>query len=108
MAEYGELTHQLLAKHEVEMSLISLVEAVVSFGVSSEVSLVASVCSGVIQNLLRGGSISDGGDDDNGSGGGDGTGGSGGEGDLDLLRDGDGKGDSGGKGDTITSKKSVY
>ncbi|GKA86703.1 hypothetical protein Tco_0808414 [Tanacetum coccineum] len=63
--------------------LRSLVGAVVTAGVS----LVASVYGGVIWNLLRGGSISDGGDDDNGSGGGDGTDGSGGEGDLDLLRD---------------------
>ncbi|GKD35220.1 hypothetical protein Tco_1250729 [Tanacetum coccineum] len=63
-----------------------VVGAVVSVGVSSEVSLVASVYGVVIRNLLQSGSISDGGDDDNGSGGGDGTGGSGGESDLHLLR----------------------
>nr|GEY03871.1 hypothetical protein [Tanacetum cinerariifolium] len=71
--------------------------AVVSVGVSLKVSSVASICSGVIRNLLRGGSISDGGDDDNHSGGGDGTSGSGGEGDLDLLRYGNDKGNAGGE-----------
>ncbi|GJX82780.1 hypothetical protein Tco_0332261 [Tanacetum coccineum] len=64
----------------ISISLNSLRSAVV--GVSSEVSLVASVYGVVIRNLLQSGSISDGGDDDNGSGGGDGTGGSGGEVDL--------------------------
>ncbi|GKB20734.1 hypothetical protein Tco_0854657 [Tanacetum coccineum] len=50
---------------------------------------------------MRGGSISDSGDDDNGSGGGDGTSGSGSEGNLYLLLDGDGGSEDGDDGDNL-------